>query len=591
MTTHAKLSAHRLTPSLSADLLYQFPHPPQRVFLIKKFGSSHVDQQSSELSAWLISHHQLTVFIEADVQQRQAHLFPNCQVYDSHSHRHMIDFVITMGGDGTALHFNSLFNDSHTIPMLLSFSMGTLGFLTPFNFRDHRNIINQMLLAYRRGSKAATYTSIEDEAAAIAECEAQGGDECRIEDETEDGDANDEYVISLCPRMRLLCQVWKKKQRQHRELTMAEKLERDRKRYEKKKNYAFSSDADDDDTDTEDESDDEQDRELNGRTERSQSDMKREEEVTEREKTRIASIEARQCRIDRQQSMELKIVQRADSASKHSSSITPPSSRTTTSHSSTTPPLCQSPALHATKSQATEGQVYLAATYHPLNELLLSGSYSRNLTSIDLSLIQDNGKHQKVSTVLADALIISTATGSTAYSMSAGGPMVSPNTHCLIVTPVCPHTLSFRPLVLPDSTHLLLAISADSRAKVGRIICDGAGERKVRKGEWVTVRQDSVPIWSVNYVSKKRKAKRSRNNVTDADGGDNASSSRGGGSDSDGEESEQQVDSTVLWFRSISGKLNWNTREGTNNQHTAEERENAVDEPNVLKNGNKSGKR
>ena len=583
MTTHAKLSAHRLTPSLSADLLYQFPHRPQRVFLIKKFGSSHVDQQAADLSQWLIQQHQLTVYIESDVQQRQGSLFPGCAVYDAHQHRHSIDFVITMGGDGTALHFNSLFNDSHTIPMLLSFSMGTLGFLTPFNFRDHQTIINQMLMAYRRDGKQSPYSSIEDEAAAIAECEATGdGENCRSDDEDENEKAEDEYVISLCPRMRLLCQVWKKKLSEHKELTAAEKAERVRRRYERTKHPSFDDDDDDEDTETEDEDEAEAQRELvDGRSERSVSDTKREEETTEREKNRIASIEARQCRIDRQQSMELKIVQRADSASKHHSSSSPPSSTS----------LNHAPTLHTTKSQAAEGQVYLAATYHPLNELLLSSSYSRNLTSIDLSLIQDNGKHQKVSTVLADALIISTATGSTAYSMSAGGPMVSPNTHCLIVTPVCPHTLSFRPLVLPDSTHLLLAISADSRAKVGRIICDGDGERKVRKGEWVTVRQDSVPIWSVNYVSKKRVA---RNNSINggrdddtAEAAANGSSSGGIGSDKDG----QQVDSTVLWFRSISGKLNWNTREGTNNQRTAEERENAVDEPTVLNGSSKPGRR
>ena len=149
--------------------------------------------------------------------------------------------------------------------------------------------------------------------------------------------------------------------------------------------------------------------------------------------------------------------------------------------------------------------MYLAATFHPLNEVLLSGHTNRSLTSIDLSLIQEDGKHQKVSTVLADALIVSTATGSTAYSMSAGGPMVSPNTHCIIITPVCPHSLSFRPLILPDSTHLLLSLSDDFRGKVGQIVCDGMAGRKVRKGEWVTVRQDSVPVWSVNYVSRKKR--------------------------------------------------------------------------------------
>ena len=213
-------------------------------------------------------------------------------------------------------------------------------------------------------------------------------------------------------------------------------------------------------------------------------------------------------------------------------------------------------------SNENSSEVYLAATFHPLNELLLSGAKSRNLTSIDLSLIQENGKLVKVSTVLADALIISTATGSTAYSMSAGGPMVSPNTHCIIVTPVCPHSLSFRPLILPDSTHLLLSISQSSRSEVGLIVCDGSKERKLRKGEWVTIRQDSVPVWSVNWIGKRE----NKNSSLEFANQSKASHSSCG---------TDEVDSSVLWFRSISSKLNWNTRESNNDSdnEAAQERQ------------------
>src|SRR5207244_11119891 len=71
--------------------------------------------------------------------------------------------------------------------------------------------------------------------------------------------------------------------------------------------------------------------------------------------------------------------------------------------------------------------------------------------SIDLGMSLDD---LYLTTYRADGLIVSTPTGSTAYSMAAGGPIMHPNLHGLILTPICPYTLSHRPLVLPDAAHI-----------------------------------------------------------------------------------------------------------------------------------------
>lgn len=65
----------------------------------------------------------------------------------------------------------------------------------------------------------------------------------------------------------------------------------------------------------------------------------------------------------------------------------------------------------------------------------------------------------------ADGLIIATPTGSTAYSMAAGGPMSAPSVPCTLLTPIAPHSLSFRPLVIPESSELEIYLPASSRTR------------------------------------------------------------------------------------------------------------------------------
>lgn len=86
---------------------------------------------------------------------------------------------------------------------------------------------------------------------------------------------------------------------------------------------------------------------------------------------------------------------------------------------------------------------------YALNDAVISnGSVSR---MIDLELLE-NGT--SVTTYRADGLIIATPTGSTAYSMSAGGPIVEPSVPCVCVTPICPHSLTARPLIFSENSVL-----------------------------------------------------------------------------------------------------------------------------------------
>lgn len=87
--------------------------------------------------------------------------------------------------------------------------------------------------------------------------------------------------------------------------------------------------------------------------------------------------------------------------------------------------------------------------FQVLNEVVVDRGPSPYLSNIDLFL---DGKH--ITSVQGDGLIVSTPTGSTAYSGSAGGSMVHPSVPCIMVTPICPHSLSFRPIVVPAGVEL-----------------------------------------------------------------------------------------------------------------------------------------
>jgi len=84
-----------------------------------------------------------------------------------------------------------------------------------------------------------------------------------------------------------------------------------------------------------------------------------------------------------------------------------------------------------------------------LNEVVIDRGPSPYLSNIDLFL---DGKY--ITSVQGDGLIVSTPTGSTAYAAAAGASMIHPSVPAIMVTPICPHSLSFRPIVVPAGVEL-----------------------------------------------------------------------------------------------------------------------------------------
>lgn len=118
--------------------------------------------------------------------------------------------------------------------------------------------------------------------------------------------------------------------------------------------------------------------------------------------------------------------------------------------------------------------------FRALNEITLARGQTGRLVSLDAWVDGELLNHYR-----ADGLIVATTTGSTAYSLSAGGPLIAPKADVFVITPICPHSLSNRSLVVSDSSTVELAPAADAECPMlftvdGREVVDiGNGDRIV----------------------------------------------------------------------------------------------------------------
>jgi len=274
------------------------PGKPESVLMIKKPGNAAASARMREIAMWL-SHKGLRVYLERPVVQSE---LPQFEAYNPATHAP--DFCITLGGDGTVLHLASLFEADEPLPPVMSFAMGTLGFLTPFDVHDFESHLTRVLRA------------------------------------------DFDHPLMCTLRTRKKCDV----------------------RHEGK----------------------------------------------------------------------------------------------------------------------------LVATHNVLNEVVIDrGAFPG---AVMLELFTDG---HYVTNIEADGLIVSTPSGSTAYSMSAGGPMVAPSVPCTILTPIAPLSLSFRPLVIPESSDIVIHLPAYARS-YARVSFDGKRPMRMRRDCSLTVTTSLCPLPMVN---------------------------------------------------------------------------------------------
>uniref|UniRef100_A0A8H7XL30 ATP-NAD kinase n=1 Tax=Psilocybe cubensis TaxID=181762 RepID=A0A8H7XL30_PSICU len=129
--------------------------------------------------------------------------------------------------------------------------------------------------------------------------------------------------------------------------------------------------------------------------------------------------------------------------------------------------------------------------FQVLNDLVVDRGPSPYVSQLELFC--DN---HHMTTVQADGLTIATPTGSTAYSLSAGGSLVHPEIPAILITPICPHTLSFRPMLLPDSVELRISVPYNSRSTAWASF-DGRGRIELKQGDHVKVMASKYPFPTV----------------------------------------------------------------------------------------------
>ncbi len=130
-----------------------------------------------------------------------------------------------------------------------------------------------------------------------------------------------------------------------------------------------------------------------------------------------------------------------------------------------------------------------------LNDVVVSKSALARIIEIETWLDK-----QFVNCFRADGLIISTPTGSTAYNLSAGGPVIYPSMEAVVITPICPHTLSNRPLVVPDDAEIELILKTPNEEVA--LTLDGQVGYKMEAGDRVSISKSRTAFHLMQPINR-----------------------------------------------------------------------------------------
>ncbi len=133
------------------------------------------------------------------------------------------------------------------------------------------------------------------------------------------------------------------------------------------------------------------------------------------------------------------------------------------------------------------------------NDVVVSKGAIARIVPINVK-VSFGEKELNVATYHADGLIVSTPSGSTAYNLAAGGPIVYPTLDCVILTPICPHTLSNRPIVLPDSAQLTIRIVDEIEDVFATL--DGQMGYKITTNQRIVVKKSTRKIKIITQKDK-----------------------------------------------------------------------------------------